>query len=319
MGIGGTDKGRFRSGLTDMGIFVCARPQKVYFFDMRQLSSLSSILSRIGLIALCLLGVPTLFSTASAATAERDRIEAFLNVTGFDVALDSIALSAGSAPQMLGIDADTFGSDWERLSDEVFDLSVMHNLALEILEQTLTDDILTHSVNFYASELGQRLVEVENQSHLDQDDNRESKGRELIMEMKESNEDRLRLLERMNSAIDSSGTSLRAIQEIQLRFLLAAAAAGVVELQMDPEDLRRMFKAQEPDLLPLLKQTALAHSAFTYRDFSDADLEVYVDALEKPEMRQVYELLNAVQYEIMANRFEVLAMRMAELHPGQDI
>jgi hypothetical protein len=220
---------------------------------------------------------------------------------------------------MLGIDADTFGSDWERLSDEVFDLSVMHNLALEILEQTLTDDILTNSVNFYASELGQRLVEVENQSHLDQDDNRESKGRELIMEMKESNEDRLRLLERMNSAIDSSGTSLRAIQEIQLRFLLAAAAAGVVELQMDPEDLRRMFKAQEPDLLPLLKQTALAHSAFTYRDFSDADLEVYVDALEKPEMRQVYELLNAVQYEIMANRFEVLAMRMAELHPGQDI
>jgi len=26
-----------------------------------------------------------------------------------------------------------------------------------------------------------------------------------------------------------------------------------------------------------------------------------------------------VQYGIMANRFEVLAVRMADLHPGQDI
>ena len=36
-------------------------------------------------------------------------------------------------------------------------------------------------------------------------------------------------------------------------------------------------------------------------------------------MQEVYELLNAVQYEIMANRFEVLAAKMANLHPGQDI
>jgi len=42
-------------------------------------------------------------------------------------------------------------------------------------------------------------------------------------------------------------------------------------------------------------------------------------ALEHPDMKLVYELLNAVQYEIMANRFEVLATRMADLHPPQDI
>jgi hypothetical protein len=36
-------------------------------------------------------------------------------------------------------------------------------------------------------------------------------------------------------------------------------------------------------------------------------------------MQEVYELLNAVQNEITANRFEVLAYRMAEMHPGQDI
>jgi len=36
-------------------------------------------------------------------------------------------------------------------------------------------------------------------------------------------------------------------------------------------------------------------------------------------MQGVYVLMNAVQYEIMANRFEVLAVRMADLQPGQDL
>ncbi len=36
-------------------------------------------------------------------------------------------------------------------------------------------------------------------------------------------------------------------------------------------------------------------------------------------MQEVYELLNAVQYEITANRFEELARRLADLTPAQDI
>ena len=36
-------------------------------------------------------------------------------------------------------------------------------------------------------------------------------------------------------------------------------------------------------------------------------------------MQRVYELLNAVQYEITANRFEALAYRMSDVEPGQDI
>ncbi|MEY8830764.1 DUF2059 domain-containing protein [Sedimentitalea sp. XS_ASV28] len=255
----------------------------------------------------------------AARAADRDRIEAFLEVTGFDVALDSIALSAGSAPDMLGIDENTFGADWERLAAEVFDTGVMHDMALQILEQTLSDAALSHAVDFYASDLGQRLVVVENKSHMNEDEDTARAGEQLVAEMVATGSPRLEMFKRMNKAIDASGGSLRAIQEIQFRFLMAASAAGVVELQMDPEDLRLMFKAQEPELLPLLRRSALAGAAYTYRSFSDDDIAAYADALEEPEMMQVYELLSAVQYEIMANRFEVLAGRMSELHPGQDI
>ncbi len=267
-------------------------------------------------LACCVL---LLMCAGVARAADRDRIEAFLEVTGFDVALDSIALSTGSAPDMLGIDENTFGADWERLAAEVFDTGVMHDMALQILEQTLSDEALTHAVEFYASDLGQRLVAVENESHMNEDEDTARAGEQLVAEMVASGSPRLEMFKRMNKAIDASGGSLRAIQEIQFRFLMAASAAGVVELQMDPEDLKLMFKAREPELLPLLRRSALAGAAYTYRSFSDDDIAAYADALEEPEMMQVYELLSAVQYEIMANRFEVLAGRMSELHPGQDI
>ncbi len=256
----------------------------------------------------------------SSAAANRDRIEAFLNTTGFDVALESIALASGSAPEMLGIDPDGFGSDWTRLTEEVFDTELMHETAVSILEETLSDEALAHAVEFYASDLGQRLVEVENAAHLNEDEEaKQQEGQEIVAGLVQDGSPRVEQLKRMNNAIDASGTSLRALQEIQLRFLLAASASGVIDLQLDADELRLMLRQNEAGMRQALQLSALAGAAYTYQDFSDAEVEAYAEALEQPLMQEVYELLNAIQYEIMAMRFEVLAVRMADLHPAQDI
>ncbi|MGV6804768.1 MAG: DUF2059 domain-containing protein [Ruegeria sp.] len=259
-------------------------------------------------------------STFSAFAASRDQIEAFLTTTGFDVALDSIALASASAPQMVGIDPEGFGSQWTRLTEEVFDTKEMHDVAVSILEQTLSDEALSHAVEFYASDLGQRLVGAENASHMiEDDDQKQLEGQAIVSDLVKAGSTRVESLKRMNRAIDSSETALRAIQEIQVRFLLAASAAGVVDLQLDADGLRQFIKQNEPQMRQSLQLSALANAAYTYRDFSDADVDAYTDALEQPLMQEVYELLNAIQYEIMAMRFEVLAARMAELRPAQDI
>lgn len=254
------------------------------------------------------------------SAANRDRIEAFLITTGFDVALESIALSSRSAPQMLGVDPEGFGSDWTRLTDEVFEVGAMHDTAVSILEQTLSDEALSHAVEFYASDLGQRLVEAENASHMQEDDDvKQLAGQRIISDLIKNGSKRVESFKRMNSAIDSADTALRALQEIQVRFLLAASASGVIELQLNGDELRELMRQNEPAMRQSLQLSNLAGAAYTYQDFSDADVDTYVDALEQPLMQEVYELLNAIQYEIMAMRFEVLAARMAELHPAQDI
>jgi hypothetical protein len=256
----------------------------------------------------------------SAQAADRARLEAFLNVTGFDIALESIKLSAVSAPEMLGLDTDAFGDDWTRLADDIFETETLHGMALDILEQTLSDDLLAHAAEFYASDLGQRLVVAENASHMMEDDAaKTAQGEAIVAQLVADGSDRLNSLNRMNAAVDTAGNGVRALQEIQLRFLIAAEAAGVIELRMDIEDLRGMMQQQEGELRRAMQSSGLSGAAYTYRDFSDADVLAYAMALEHPDMKLVYELMNAVQYEIMANRFEKLAARMAELHPGTEL
>ena len=256
----------------------------------------------------------------SAQAADRARLEAFLNVTGFDIALESIKLSAASAPEMLGLDTDAFGDDWTRLADDIFETETLHGMALDILEQTLSDDLLAHAAEFYASDLGQRLVVAENASHMMEDDAaKTAQGEAIVAHLVADGSDRLNSLNRMNAAVDTAGNGVRALQEIQLRFLIAAEAAGVIELRMDIEDLRGMMQQQEGELRRAMQSSGLSGAAYTYRDFSDADVLAYAMALEHPDMKLVYELMNAVQYEIMANRFEKLAARMAELHPGTEL
>ena len=89
--------------------------------------------------------VALLLTVTQAASADRDKLTAFLKVTGFDVALESIKLSAEDAPRMLGLDAKDFGASWSLMSRDVFDVQEMQADAVEILSATLSDEALAHA------------------------------------------------------------------------------------------------------------------------------------------------------------------------------
>jgi len=271
---------------------------------------------RMGLLALSFL---TLAWPAHAA-ADRDRLEAFLQATGFDVALESLKLSASGAPRMIGLEAEDFGLQWTALVEDVFDTAVMHDMALDILSETLDDDLLTHAVEFYTSDLGQRLVAVENASHLKEDDDLKTEsGEAIVAGLLRIGSPRLQELKRLNAAVGSEDASIHAIQEVQVRFLMAAASAGVIELRMDEADLRQSLKAQEGDMRRAMQINGLSNSAYTYQSFDDDDITAYADALEDPRMQRVYALMNAVQFDIMADRYEEMARALSQLQPSQEL
>ncbi len=265
-----------------------------------------------GLVGLVLVALAL---AGPARAVDRDRLLAFLHVTGFDVAIDGIALSAADAPAMIGMTPADFGPSWSRISAEVFDTEEMRGMALDMLAGALDDEMLDHAATFYASHLGQRLVEVENASHMQRaDDTAEAEAHAAALPPA-----RRDVIERMNAAIDTGGMSIRAIREIQVRFLLAASAAGLTEGDYDADLLRRLLAQDDEAQRGEMKRAALAAAAQTYRDFSTEELRAYARALEHPVMARVYELMNAVQFEIMANRFEALAARLGEVPPASEL
>lgn len=272
-------------------------------------------------LALCLVAMVALLlgGLGHVHAAERDRLQAFLEITGFDVALDSIALSAKDAPMMLGMDRSDFGDAWSTTADEVFDTQTMRDTAMDILAQTLDDDLLAHAAGFYASDLGQRLVQVENAAHMAEDAEKAEIGERLVDRMAQDGDPRLPVLRKLTQAVNSDDVSVRAVQEIQVRFLMAASHAGVLDTELDEGNLRAILRENEDDLRQSLRKSSVIAAVYTYRDISEGDLQAYLEALQDPKMQRVYELMNAVQYEIMASRFEVLAARMAEIGRGQDL
>ncbi|AXI46534.1 hypothetical protein C1J03_11205 [Sulfitobacter sp. SK012] len=267
--------------------------------------------------------IAVLFSLALAVpaqAADRARLEAFLEVTGFDVALESIRLSADSAPQMLGMRPEDFGSEWSRLVGDVFASEIMHEMALEILGETLSDELLNHGASFYADDLGKRLVAAENQSHMLEDGaGKDETGAQILEGLESIGSSRVALLQRLNEASGSEDSSVRAIQEVQVRFLMAAASAGVIELQMEEADLREMLRSREGSMRASIRASAMSGAAYTYQAFSDAEVAQYAEALEDPRMKEVYALMNAVQFEIMANRYEAVAIRLKSMQPSQEL
>ena len=267
-----------------------------------------------------LLMLVALVLAPAARAADRANVEAFLEVTGFDAALESIAFSAADAPRLLGREPGDFGHDWARVSREVFDVGEMQETAIGILGATLEDDLLAHAAEFYASPLGRKLVAAENASHLDADDEAKlARGATLLAEARAQDTGRVAALERMNAAVDGAGQSVRAAQEIVVRFMMAASHAGVLPDRLDEQALRALIRGQEDEMRAEMAAAGLANAAYTYRDLTVEELKAYARALEHPRMQLVYELMSAVQYEIMASRFEILAARMAEMHPGEEL
>lgn len=252
-----------------------------------------------------------------ATAADRDKIIAFMEVTGFDVSLESLRLSAQNAPALIGVETGDFGISWTRLADKVFEPEALKQDAISILEGALDDDVLAHAAAFYASDLGQRLVIAENESHMADHDEKSAQGQELAAALMERNSPQPDYFIDMAESIDSLDHGIKAYQEVQIRFLMAAAASGLIEQRFSEDGLREAMRNDIPRIQQVVMANMIASNAYTYRDFSDDDMRAYRDALATPEMREVYALMNSIHYTLMADRFEILAAEMVKLHPSQ--
>lgn len=257
--------------------------------------------------------------TFAAQAAERDTLRAFLETTGFDVAISSLQQEAMSGPGMSGGEADDFGSQYVKLAERIFEPELMLNRAVDMMQAVMPDDLVDHGAAFYAGDLGQKLVAMENASHMADADARRIEGEAVAAELAASNPDRLEDYQAMMDAIGGVDAGVRAILEVQIRYLMSAMAAGSIELDYSEAELRLLLGEQAAAIREEIARSSIIGAAYTYQSLSDDEVKAYREALEDPQMQDVYEILNAVQFEVMAERYEALAVELAKLAPQTEL
>lgn len=256
---------------------------------------------------------------AALVAADRDTSREFLEVTGFDVAITSMQESAMNGPGIAGADPDQFGYQWERLAEEVFDPEAMIDQTLDMMEAIMPQELVDHGIAFYGSPLGQRLVAAENAAQGVAGDEQLAEGELIVTELVDENPARLNEYRLMNEAIGGPEQSARAIIEVQVRYLMASANAGASDIRFSETELREILNRQSDRLEQSIETSSVLAAAYVYRDFEDSEIVAYREALEAPEMQQVYEILNGIQNEIMGERYAELATRLADVAPQTDI
>lgn len=255
----------------------------------------------------------------AAPAADREDLRDFLEVTGFDVAITSMQQGAMAGPGIAGDAPDAFGRQYIALAERIFDPELMLERTVDIMEGVMPDNLVEHGIAFYGSELGQRLVEAENESHMTDDEVRYAEGEALLEALTDEAPGRIEDLGAMMDAIGGIDSSVRSVVEVQVRYLTAAISAGTVDIDYSEEELRALIAEQIPEIRQNIAVYSMLGAVYAYRDFSDDDVRAYREALEEPEMQQVYELLNAIQFEVMAERYETLAGELSGLTPEQEI
>ncbi|MDT1985935.1 MAG: DUF2059 domain-containing protein [Planktomarina sp.] len=270
-------------------------------------------------IALCFNFLLIISAVVPSSAADRNAIETFMKVTGFDVSLESMRVSASDAPAMLGLDAADFGVSWKRIADELFEPESLKNDAVGILQQALSENVLVHASEFYASELGIRLVKAENLSHFEDSDQKKIDGELILAELVDRSSPQPQYFREMADSIGALESGIRSFREVQVRFIMAAMGAGLIDRQIDEADLRSMLAQQDAEIKTNMLQSLIIANSYTYRNFTDLEIAQYRDALATDEMKEVYELMNAIHFALMADRYEQMALKMVKLHPLQEL
>jgi hypothetical protein len=190
---------------------------------------------------------------------------------------------------------------------------------LEILQKALTDDVLDHAAGFYGSDLGRRLVAAENESHFKDSADKGAQGELLAAALTARGSPQPQYFQDMAESIGSIGASIRSYREVQVRFLMAAMGAGLVERRLGEADLRALLALKDAEVMKAIGQNLVASNAYTYQNFTDVEVEAYRDALATKKMMEVYDLMNAIHFTIMADRYEKMAIEMAQLIPTQEL
>jgi hypothetical protein len=218
--------------------------------------------------------------------------------------------------------AGTGGSGWEATVALIYDVPRMREAFGQALVQELATEpeAIGGIVDFFASDLGQRVVELEIEARRAfLDDATEEAAKLAVADLRSEDGPRLALLDAFITANDLVESNVQGALNANLAFYQGMDEGGAFGGEMTEEQMLSDVWAQEPEVRQSTTDWVYSYLNLAYGPLSDADLQAYTEFSTSEEGQIANAALFAAFDKVFAPISRALGLAVARELQGQDI
>ncbi|WP_045390385.1 DUF2059 domain-containing protein [Falsirhodobacter sp. alg1] len=215
----------------------------------------------------------------------------------------------------------TSGRRWDATLARVYDdASMQHMLDAALADAALPDDAAQEALEFFSSELGQRVVRLELEArHRLLDDAQEDLARLAASDLQQSDPDRFALLQELVTANDLVEMNISGAMNSSLAFYRGMISGGAFPDGIAEGEILDDVWSQEPAIRADTETWVYPYLVTAYSDLSDADLRSYVQFSQSGAGQAMNQWLFESYDQVFARISEILGRETARHMAGQDI
>lgn len=170
------------------------------------------------------------------------------------------------------------GEKWQNLLGEIYDEDRIWNAFISKLETELSGQDTAAMLEFWKTDLGQRIVVLENSGRIAfADDDIEQDSRARFREMVQNNHPRVAMLREFVAAGDFFEVNLSNAMDANYAFMSGMVQSGVFDREITEEEILRNTWENEAEIRKDIREWIYAFLALAFQPLTDAELQAYID------------------------------------------
>ena len=257
--------------------------------------------------------------SAVAQDTAADDLDPLMDAMGLPEVLEIMRAEGLSYGEELA--ADLFGGtgpgsvprSWSATVDEIYSIPRLEETVRASLADDLEGSDTGAMLAFFDSDLGQRIIGLEvSARRAMMDEGVEDDSRDLVLEMIETEDPRLALLESFTEVNDLIENNVVGALNANFAFYTGLADGGAFEDGFTEDQMLSEVWSQEAAIRDDTVDWVFAYLALAYRPLSDADLQAYIDFSET----QPGAVLNQALFTAFDDMFATVSMALGHAAAG---
>ncbi len=215
---------------------------------------------------------------------------------------------------------ETGAARWSAAVERVYDVDRMEADLLEGLDRRLPQTKIDTLTDFFTTEPGQTIVDLEVAARRAmQDDAVEAAAEERAIQMRAEETDRIGKIDDFIASNDLIEMNIVGAMNANFAFYQGMAEGGVLDGVMEEDQMIADIWAQEPGIRADTEDWIYGYLALAYEPLSDEDLAAYV-AFSDSEAGQALNAALFAEFDaLFVEISQLLGLRAASFMQGQDI